>query len=155
MKLRAWLLAAPIIATITTATLTGLIQAQTVVELLTVTSISSTLDSNISVPAGTSFVKNPKYTQEFAGQLGAEASQYTGFELYVAKGIATRLANAFVIQLETNFAAAGYLKSGSSSQTVGGEIRTKSMFDDGAGKEMLLYVVKRTDGVYFLVAKKK
>ena len=131
------------------------IQAQTAVEMLTVTSISSTLDSSISVPAGTSFVKNPKYAQEFAAQLGAEANQYTGFELYVAKGIATRLSDSFVIQLETNFAAAGYLKSGSSSQTVGSEVRTKSMFDDGAGKQMLLYVVKRTDGVYFLVAKKK
>jgi hypothetical protein len=151
MKLRAWLLAVPIIATIATAP----IHAQTAVELLTVTSISSTLDSSISVPAGTSFVKNPKYAQEFSGQLGAEANQYTGFELYVAKGIATRLVDSFVIQLETNFAAAGYLKSGSSSQTVGGELRTKSMFDDGAGKQMLLYVVKRTDGVYFLVAKKK
>jgi hypothetical protein len=155
MNLRAWLITAPIIATIATSTVTGPIRAQTAVELLTVTSISSTLDSSISVPAGTSFVKNPKYAQEFAGQLGAEANQYTGFELYVAKGIATRLADSFVIQLETNFAAAGYFKSGSSSQTVGGEVRTKSMFDDGAGKQMLMYVVKRTDGVYFLVAKKK
>ena len=151
MNIRAWLLTASIIATISTAPL----HAQTAVELLTVTSISSTLDSSISVPAGTSFVKNPKYAQEFAGQLGAEANQYTGFELYVAKGIATRLADSFVVQLETNFAAAGYLKSSSSSQTVGSEVRTKSMFDDGAGKQMLLYVVKRADGVYFLVAKKK
>jgi hypothetical protein len=155
MNLRAWLITAPIIVTIATSTITAPIQAQTAVELLTVTSISSTLDSSISVPAGTSFVKNPKYAQEFAGQLGAEANQYTGFELYVAKGIATRLADSFVIQLETNFAAAGYFKSASSSQTVGSEVRTKSMFDDGAGKQMLLYVVKRTDGVYFLVAKKK
>lgn len=131
------------------------IHAQTAVELLTVTSISSTLDSSISVPAGTSFVKNPKYAQEFVGQLGTDANQYAGFELYVAKGIATRLADSFVIQLETNFAAAGYLKASSSSQTVAGEVRTKSMFDDGAGKQMLLYVVKRADGVYFLVAKKK
>ena len=153
MNLRAWLITAPIIATIATAT--GPIQAQTAIELLTVTSISSTLDSSISVPAGTSFVKNPKYAQEFAGQLGAEANQYTGFELYIAKGIATRLADSFVIQLETNFAAAGYFKSASSSQTVAGEVRTKSMFDDGAGKQMLMYIVKRSDGVYFLVAKKK
>jgi hypothetical protein len=146
-----------VLLVVSSATLitTAPIQAQTAVELLTVTSISSTLDSSISVPAGTSFVKNPKYAQEFAGQLGAEANQYTGYELYVAKGIATRLADSFVIQLETNFAAAGYLKSGSSSQTVAGEVRTKSMFDDGAGKQMLMYVVKRVDGVYFLVAKKK
>jgi hypothetical protein len=131
------------------------VNAQTAMELLTVTSISSTLDSSIHVPAGTSFVNNPKYAQEFSAQLGAEANQYTGFELYVAKGIASRLADAFVIQLETNFAAAGYLKSDSSSQKVGNEVRTKSMFDDGAGKQMLLYVVKGPGGVYFLVAKKK
>ena len=154
MNLRIFLLAASIATTLIPATFSPS-QAQTAVELLTVTSISSTLDSSISVPAGTSFVKNPKYAQEFAGQLGAEANQYSGYELYVAKGLATRLADAFVIQLETNFAAAGYFKSGSGSQTVGGEVRTKSMFDDGAGKQMLMYVVKRPDGVYFLVAKKK
>ena len=129
--------------------------AQSAAELVTVATISSKLDSSIAVPAGTSLVNNPKLAQEFAAQLGADASNYSDFELYVAKGLAKNLADAFVVKLETNFAAAGYYKTGSSTQTANNETRVRSEFSNDSGKTLLLYVVKRGDGVYFLSAKKK
>ena len=144
------------LAALTALTLTAApTLAQTAAELVTVATISSKLDSSIAVPAGTSFVSNPKFAQEFAAQLGADATNYTDFELYVAKGLAKNLADAFVVKLETNFAAAGYYKSGSSAQTLNGETRIRSEFANDSGKTLLLYVVKRADGVYFLSAKKK
>jgi hypothetical protein len=73
----------------------------------------------------------------------------------VAKGLAKNLADAFVIKLETNFAAAGYYKNSSSTQVTNGETRIRSEFANDGGKTLLLYVVKRTDGVYFLGAKRK
>jgi hypothetical protein len=130
--------------------------AQTAAELLTVAAISATLDANIRLPSGAFMVTNPKYAQEFAAQLGADAGKYTNYSLYVAKGLATRLADNFIGQLETSFATSGYFKGTTSSQTVGAEVRTRSEYtNDMNGKTLLLYVVKRADGVYFLVGQKK
>ena len=130
--------------------------AQTAAELLTVAAISATLDANIRLPSGAFMVTNPKYAQEFAAQLGADAGKYTNYALYVAKGLATRLADNFIGQLETSFATSGYFKGATSSQTVGAELRTRSEYtNDMNRKTLLLYVVKRADGVYFLVGQKK
>ena len=58
--------------------------------------------------------------------------------------------------LKTSFAVAGYFETASASQTVGAEVRSRSEFtNDATGKTLLLYVVKRADGVYFLVGQKK
>ncbi len=130
--------------------------AQTAAELLAVAAISATLDANIRLPSGAFMVTNPKYAQEFAAQLGADAGNYTNYSLYVAKGLATRLADSFIGQLETSFATSGYFKGATSRQTVGSEVRTRSEFtNDTNGKTLLLYVVQRADGVYFLVGQKK
>ena len=129
--------------------------AQTVAELVTVATISSTLDPSIRLPQGSSFVSNPKYATQFAALL-TDAAKYTNFQLYVAKGIAQNLSEVFINQLKTNFAATGYFEISSSSVVVGTETRTRSEFkNDDNGKTLLLFVVKRADGVYFLVAQKK
>lgn len=129
--------------------------AQTVAELLTVAAISATLDANIKLPSGAFFVTNPKYASEYAAQL-KDAASWTNYSLYVAKGIATRLADNYVADLKTSFAVAGYFETTSSSQTVGAETRSRSEFvNDATAKTLLLYAVKRADGVYFLVGQKK
>jgi hypothetical protein len=131
------------------------VRAQTVAELLTVAAISATLDANIKLPSGAFFVTNPKYAASFAAQL-QDASSWTNYNLYVAKGIATRLADNYIGDLKTSFAVAGYFEGASSSATVGAEVRTRTEFtNDATGKTLLLYVVKRADGVYFLVGQKK
>ena len=129
--------------------------AQTAAEMVVVTTISSILDPSVSLPQGSSFVSNPKYALQFAALL-PDAVKYTNFQLYVAKGLATRLSDAFIGQLRTNFATTGYFEVSNSSGVVGTETRTRIEFkNDENGKTLLLFVVKRPDGVYFLVAQKK
>ena len=129
--------------------------AQTVAELVTVATISAALDPSISLPQGSSFVSNPKYATQIAALL-PDANKYTNFQLYVAKGLAKKLADDYVNQLKTSFAISGYFEISSSSVVVGTETRTRSEFkNDDNGKTLLLFVVKRADGVYFLVAQKK
>ncbi|WP_034341331.1 hypothetical protein [Deinococcus misasensis] len=125
--------------------------AQTVAEMLVVTSIAATLDSKISVPKGTYGYTNVQYAMNFAKSLGNDSARYTDYQLYVATGITTKLAPAFVQQLETNFAAAGYFKtSGTTSGTT-----TRSEFTNDAGKILLLFTSYQKDAVYFLVGRKK
>ncbi len=141
--------------TIAALSLTAPARAQTVAELLTVAAISATLDSNVRLPSGAFFVTNPKYAAQYAAQL-QDASSWTNYSLYVAKGIATKLADNYVADLKTSFAVAGYFETASASQTVGAEVRSRSEYaNDANGKTLLLYVVKRADGVYFLVGQKK
>lgn len=129
--------------------------AQTVAELVTVATISAALDPSISLPQGSSFVSNPKYATQIAALL-PDANKYTNFQLYVAKGLAKKLADDYVNQLKTSFAISGYFEISTSSVVVGTETRTRSEFkNDDNGKTLLLFVVKRADGVYFLVAQKK
>ena len=129
--------------------------AQTVAELVTVATISAALDPSISLPQGSSFVSNPKYATQIAALL-PDANKYTNFQLYVAKGLAKKLADDYVNQLKTSFAISGYFEISSSSVVVGTETRTRSEFkNDDNGKTLLLFVVKRADSVYFLVAQKK
>jgi curli biogenesis system outer membrane secretion channel CsgG len=129
--------------------------AQTAAEMVVVSTISSTLDPSISLPQGSSFVSNPKYATQFAALL-PDAAKYTNFQLYVAKGLATRLSDAFIAQLRTNFAATNYFEVSNSSTVVGAETRIRIEFkNDENGKTLLLFVLKRPDGVYFLVGQKK
>ena len=129
--------------------------AQTVAELVTVATISAALDPSISLPQGSSFVSNPKYATQIAALL-PDANKYTNFQLYVAKGLAKKLADDYVNQLKTSFAISGYFEISTSSVVVGTETRTRSEFkNDDNGKTLLLFVVKRADSVYFLVAQKK
>ena len=129
--------------------------AQTVAELVTVATISAALDPSIALPQGSSFVSNPKYATQIAALL-PDANKYTNFQLYVAKGLAKKLADDYVNQLKTSFTISNYFEISTSSSVIGAETRTRSEFkNDDNGKILLLFVVKRSDGVYFLVAQKK
>jgi hypothetical protein len=130
--------------------------AQTLAEMVVVTSIVGTLDSSIRLPTGSFQVTNPKYAAEFADMLGADKAKYTNFTLYVATGIAARLAPSYINDLMTGFAVSGYFESGRSEQKVGGDVRTRIDFNNSdTNKNLLLFIVRRADRVYFLVAAKK
>ena len=130
--------------------------AQTLAEMVVVTSIVGTLDSSIRLPSGSFQVTNPKYATEFADLLGADKPKYTSYTLYVATGIATKLATAYVGDLMTGFAVSGYFEISKSETKVGADVRTRIEFNNAdTNKNLLLLVVRRADRVYFLVAAKK
>ena len=132
--------------------------AQTAAELLTASAISSTLDSTLSIhlPSGSSFVKNPKYAAGLAPRLlGPDAARFTDFQLYTARGLATRLADNYIGDLKTSFATSGFFESGSHGVAVGTDTWTRTDFQDDAGKTLALFVAKKADGVYFLTARGK
>lgn len=131
--------------------ITPVAAAQTAVELLVASSLSASLDSAVSLPKGSFSYNNAKYAQDFSKSLGADASKYTDYQLYVASGLATKLAAAFVQQLETNFASAGYLKETSSA--AGTTTRAEYVSDEG--KILLLLTSYQKNTVYFLVGRKK
>ena len=134
----------------------GAVVAQTLAEMVVVTSIIGTLDSSIRLPSGSFQVTNPKYASEFANLLGADKSRYTGYTLYVASGIATKLATSYVNDLMTGFAVSGYFEVSKIETKVGADTRTRIEFNNAdTNKNLLLLVVRRADRVYFLVAAKK
>ncbi|MFN3266791.1 MAG: hypothetical protein ACK41E_08125 [Deinococcales bacterium] len=131
--------------------------AQTAAELLVVTSIIGTLDSSVRLPSGSFQVANPKITEQFTNLLGADKAKYEGYTLYVATGLASKLADAYVANLANNFAAAGYFENSRSAQPAPtGETRTRIEYQNfDNGKSLLVYLLRQPDRVYFLVAKKK
>ena len=130
--------------------------AQTLAEMVVVTSIVGTLDSSIRLPSGSFQVTNPKFALEFADLLGADKSKYTNYTLYVATGIAARLAPSYVNDLMTGFAVSGYFEVSKLETKVGADLRTRTEFNNAdTNKNLLLLVVRRADRVYFLVAAKK
>ncbi len=55
-------------------------------------------------------------------------------EAFAAKGLTSRLRAAFVQQVLTNLAAAGYFLEGQEEKVVGEEIQTKYVLKDGLGR---------------------
>ena len=136
--------------------ISGAAGAQTLAEMVVVTSIVGTLDSSIRLPSGSFQVTNPKFALEFADLLGADKSKYTNYTLYVATGIAARLAPSYVNDLMTGFAVSGYFEVSRLETKVGADLRTRTEFNNAeTNKNLLLLVVRRADRVYFLVAAKK
>lgn len=134
----------------------GAAVGQTLAEMVVVTSIVGTLDSSIRLPTGSFQVTNPKFASDFADLLGADKPKYTNYTLYVATGIAARLAPSYVNDLMTGFAVSGYFEISKSESKVGADLRTRVEFNNAdTNKNLLLLVVRRADRVYFLVAAKK
>ncbi len=131
--------------------------AQTVAELLIVTSIIGTLDSSVRLPSGSYQVLNPTLTGQFADLLGADKAKYEGYTLYLAKGLASKLADAYVANLATGFAAAGYFETSRLPVAApAGETRTRIEYENfDNGKRLMVFTLRRSDSFYYLVAKKK
>ncbi len=131
--------------------------AQTVAELLVVTSIIGTLDSSVRLPSGSYQVLNPTLTGQFADLLGADKAKYEGYTLYLAKGLASKLADAYIANLATGFAAAGYFENSRLSVAAPvGETRTRIEYENfDNGKRLMVFTLRRSDSFYYLVAKKK
>ena len=131
--------------------------AQTVAELLVVTSIIGTLDSSVRLPSGSYQVLNPTLTSQFADLLGADKSKFEGYTLYLAKGLASKLADAYIANLANSFAAAGYFESSRLAVVApAGETRTRIEYENfDNGKRLMVFTLRQAETFYYLVAKKK
>jgi hypothetical protein len=125
--------------------------AQTLVEVTAVTAISSTLDSGLSLPSGT--FRAGKGSDAILARL-PDASKFN-LEVYAAKGITANLQPAFVQQILTNFAAAGYLLNNQEQSVVNGEARTRYNLSDEGGKAAVLFVVRKGNELVYAFGKAK
>ncbi len=84
-----------------------------------------------------------------------EARGYA-LEVYAAKGLASHLHAAFVQQVLTAFAAAGYFVEAQEEKVVDGEVRTKCLLKDGLGlRPALLLVVRKGEELVYAFGKRK
>lgn len=124
--------------------------AQTLVEVTAVAALSAGLDPAVRLPAGSSKARSPE-------PLLARFPEAKGYalEAFAAKGVAARLHAAFVQQVLTAFAAAGYLLESQEERVVDGEVRTKYVLKDSLGRPALLLVVRKGDELVYGFGKRK
>lgn len=128
-------------------------RAQTAAELVVVAALSASLDPSIRLPRGAAYYINPENARRFSAYLGADAAKYTDYQLYVATGLAAKLGDAYVHNLETGFAAAGYFRGATTTYKAGPDTVVRSEFDNGE-KTLVLVVVRQGDSVFFLSGRK-
>ncbi|APD08355.1 MULTISPECIES: hypothetical protein [Thermus] len=124
--------------------------AQTLVEVTAVAALSAGLDPAVRLPAGSYKARSPE-------PLLARFPEAKGYalEAFAAKGVAARLHAAFVQQVLTAFAAAGYLLESQEERVVDGEVRTKYVLKDSLGRPALLLVVRKGDELVYGFGKRK
>ncbi|HEX7001992.1 MAG TPA: hypothetical protein VF164_09890 [Trueperaceae bacterium] len=132
----------------------GVAQAQLLAEVLTTTAISATFDSAVRFPSG-SLRAVGEGVDTLARRLPG-ASQWGDWEGYVARGLAANLKPAFVHNVITSFAVAGYFEDSRETRTVEGpagtETQTKIVFFDMMGSRMhVLYVIEAGEEVVWLI----
>ncbi|GAB5602176.1 hypothetical protein FJNA_07010 [Thermus sp. FJN-A] len=124
--------------------------AQTLVEVTGAVALASSLDPAVRLPAGSYRARSPDpLLLRFP-----EAKGYA-LEAFAAKGIASRLHAAFVQQVLTAFAAAGYFVEGQEEKVVDGEVRTKYVLKDSLGRAALLLVVRKGDELVYGFGRRK
>jgi len=124
--------------------------AQTLVEVTAVAAVASSLDPAVRLPQGSYKARSPEpILVRFP-----EARGYA-LEAYAARGLASRLHAAFVQQVLTAFAAAGYFLESQEEKVVVGEVRTKYVLKDGLGRPALLLVVRKGDELVYAFGKRK
>ncbi|CAN5876695.1 hypothetical protein BH24DEI2_BH24DEI2_21370 [soil metagenome] len=127
--------------------------AQTLAEVTLVAAVSSELSPAVSLPSG-SYRAVGSGTAPFIAKVPGNA-QYKNWEVYTASGVVAKLQPAFVGQLTTSFAAAGYFLSDQSEAVVAGETRTRYLFSGDAGATLLLYTIRTPEDLVWLVAEER
>ncbi|WP_117236863.1 hypothetical protein [Thermus sediminis] len=122
--------------------------AQTLVEVTAVAAVASSLDPAVRLPQGSYRARSPE-------PILARFPEARGYnlEVYAARGLASQLHAAFIQQVLTAFAAAGYFLERQEERTVDGEVRTKYVLNDGLGRPALLLVVRRGDELVYAFGK--
>ncbi len=124
--------------------------AQTLLEATAAVALASSLDPAVRLPAGSYKARSPEpLLQRFP-----EAKGYA-LEAFVAKGIASRLHAAFVQQVLTSFAAAGYFVERQEEKTIDGEVRSLYLLKDSLGRSAILLVVRKGEELVYGFGKKR
>ncbi len=129
----------------------GLAYAQLLLEVQTVAAISLQLDASVRLPKGSCRAVGSGGSKLIAKV--PDASRYTDWEVYTATGIAARLQPAFVQQVMTSFALAGYFLEQQSEEQLAGETHSRYLFSDAGAKKTLLYVIRTPQELVWLVAR--
>jgi len=126
--------------------------AQLLADVMVSAAISAQFDSAVRFPRG-----SLRAVGEGTAALRARVSdegRWTDWEVYAARGIAAALQPAFVHQVATSFALAGYFEASRGEQVVAGETRTRVVFD-GADGERLLFVIRSGQEVVWMTARSR
>jgi len=123
--------------------------AQTLLEVQTATAIALKYDPQVRLPRGSYRALGPGVDRWVARVRGGNG--YGNWEAYVARGIARRLRPAYVQQVSTAFAQAGYLLVSSEKFGVGAETHQRYVFEDMNGRRAMLYVIEAPDALVWLV----
>lgn len=130
--------------------------AQLLADVLTATAIAATFDSTVRFPSGSLRAMGDGVDALVRRLPGSD--QWTEWEAYVARGLAANLKPAFVRDVMTSFAVAGYFEDTRESRAVDGpsgpETQTKITFADMMGSHRyVLYVVEAGDTVAWLIGR--
>lgn len=131
----------------------GHTSAQLLGEVLTVAASTAELHSGIRLPSGSYRVVGEPPASLLARV--RDAHEFTDWEAYTARGIAANLQPAFVREISTNFAMAGFFLDSQEERQVGSEAHTRYLYDDGAGGSALLYVIRDGSELVWLIAKSR
>lgn len=127
-----------------------LAHAQLLADVMLSSAIATKFDPSLHLPSG-SLRAVGKGTQAIISRVPDHAS-WTGWEVYAARGLALGLQDAYVHQVVTAFAVAGFFESGRQTTTVGPETRTRIVFE-GSDGQRLLYVIRTSQEVVWLTAR--
>jgi len=145
---RATFLVAP--AILLAAWLAPLAHAQLLADVMMSTAIAAQFDPGLRLPSGTLRAVGSG-TEGIIARV-PDRDHWTDWEVYDARGLAAKLQGAYVHQIETAFAVAGYFESGRTQAEVGPETRTHIVFEGDNG-ERLLYVITTSQEVVWLTAR--
>jgi hypothetical protein len=124
--------------------------ARTLAEMQLVTATAAQLNPAISLPRGS--MRAVGDASDIIAKVPGNQN-YSDWEVYTATGVAANLQPAFVNQVTTSFAGAGYFLSDQSEKTSGTATHTKYVFVDDVGSEALLYVIRDGQELIWLIAK--
>lgn len=132
------------------------VQAQLLVDVLVSTAIAAQFDAAVRFPSG-SLRAVGAGAEAIVARVSDHAS-WRDWEVYTARGIAANLQPAFVHQIATAYAVAGYFEQERSERTVSGvgagetHLRIVFVGDDGT---RLLYLIRSGQEVVWLTARSR
>lgn len=139
-----------------TLTVPGVAAAQLLTEVMVTTAIMATFNSNVRFPSGSLSAVGADADRLIARIPGN--ADWTGWEVYTARGIAANLQDAFVHQVATAFAVAGYFEGVRSESNVafGGQNERHTRIEfDGDTDTRLLYVIRAEQELVWLTASRR
>lgn len=149
-RARSWTRAAAVLLALG---LPGAASAQLLAEVMVTTAILATFDANVRFPSGSLSAVGADADRLIARVPGS--ADWAGWEVYTARGIATNLQDAFVHQIATAFAVAGYFESARSETDVTfagqAERHTRIVFEGDTGSR-LLYLIRAGQELVWLTA---